>query len=271
MSPIYVRPEREQAEHDRLIRFLQTTYSEQFEVVANPGDERIAPVKIAAGTHFPDLVLGDGKRVVGIVEIETAASVNNLETMAKWVPFSRARVLFHLYVPVLGYEAAVRLAEAHHVKASEIWTYRPASEGFDLVRMYVDPSVARREPVKAVAAKAKPVAEKTPAAKPVAAVPAVAVAPAKAAKAAAKPEKPAAKPEKLAKAEKPAAKPEKSAKRTAVIAKVKPKAKAPARVAPRKAVAAPARNAKTARPKAAAKSSAKGGATKKGTGARKKR
>jgi hypothetical protein len=151
VSPIYVRPEREQAEHDRLIRFLQAKYK-KFDVIVNPGDERNAGVKIAAVSHFPDLILNEDKRLAGLVEIETAASVNNLETMAKWVPFSRARVPFHLYVPVQGYEAAVRLAEAHHVKATEIWTYRPASEGFDLVRMFVDTALAAR-PSRAVAAK----------------------------------------------------------------------------------------------------------------------
>jgi hypothetical protein len=155
VSPIYVRPEREQAEHDRLIRFLQAKYSRKFEAVANPGDERVAPVKVAAVTHFPDLVLTDASRLAGVVEIETAASVNNLETMAKWVPFSRARVPFHLYVPVQGYEAALRLAEAHNVKAAEIWTYRPAVEGFDLVRMHFDAALQAVRLPKAPAAKTK--------------------------------------------------------------------------------------------------------------------
>jgi hypothetical protein len=156
VSPIYVRPEREQAEHDRLIRFLQAKYSKKFEAVANPGDERVAPVKVATAVHFPDLVLNNGKALAGVVEIETAASVNNLETMAKWVPFSRARVPFHLYVPVQGYEAAMRLADAHRVKAAEIWTYRAANDGFDLVRMFVDESVQSRAP-KPVAAAPKSV------------------------------------------------------------------------------------------------------------------
>lgn len=153
MSPIYVRPEREQAEHDRLIRFLQAKYK-KYEVVANPGDERNASIKVAATTHFPDLVLNSDRKLAGVVEIETAASVNNLETMAKWVPFSRARVPFHLYVPVQGYETALRLAEAHQVKAAEIWTYRSATTGFDLVRMFVDSSAAGRAAKSAAARQA---------------------------------------------------------------------------------------------------------------------
>jgi hypothetical protein len=248
VSPIYVRPEREQAEHDRLIRFLQAKYSRKFEAVANPGDERVAPVKVAAATHFPDLVLNEDKRLAGVVEIETAASVNNLETMAKWVPFSRARVPFHLYVPVQGYEAALRLAEAHQVKAAEIWTYRPATEGFDLVRMFVDPVIAARatkaaatraataKPVaakpaastpaasKPVAASSKPVAAKPVAAKPAAAKPAVRVA----AKAAARP---AAKPKTPARARPAAAKAKPASPRRATVPKG---SKKPARSVPTK-------------------------------------
>ena len=277
MSPIYVRPEREQAEHDRLIRFLQAKYSKRFEAVANPGDERTAPVKVAAVTHFPDIVLNEDKRLAGVVEIETAASVNNLETMAKWVPFSRARVPFHLYVPVQGYEAALRLADAHQVKAAEIWTYRPATEGFDLVRMFVDPAIAARATraaaTRAAAAKpvakpvpAKPVPVKVAAAKPMAAKP-VAVKPVAA--------KPAAT---RAAASKPAA--TKPVVRVAAKAAVKatPKAKAAVKAKPavskakpataRRAAAVPKRPAKPARP-ASAKPASKG--AKKGAGARKGR
>lgn len=217
MSPIYVRPEREQAEHDRLIRFLQAKYSRKFEAVANPGDERVAPVKIATATHFPDLVLNDGKKLAGLVEIETAASVNNLETMAKWVPFSRARVPFHLYVPVPGYEAAMRLAEAHQVKAAEIWTYRPANEGFDLVRMFVDASVAKAAPAKAAPA-APPKPAPAPAVKKAAPAKAAAAAkrPAPKAKAARAPARPKAA---AKKAKAPAARPKPSARASKAAAK----------------------------------------------------
>lgn len=240
--PIYVRPEREQAEHDRLIRHLQTTYSQQYEAVANPGDERNAPVRISTGTHFPDLVLNDGKRLAGLVEVETVASVNNLETMAKWVPFSKARVPFHLYVPVPGYEAALRLAEAHHVKAAEIWTYRPASDGFDLVRMYVDAGMAASRRVSPVS---------------------VSTAGSARAKSASAPKKPVPPPAKPARAARPAA-PAKSAKRPAAVA-AKAKSAKPARPAARKAAAKPAKPARAKAGKPAPRPA------KKGAGARKKR
>lgn len=175
-----MRPVREQLEHDRLIRYLQAKYKRKFEAATNVGDERIAPVKIGGATFFPDLVLTAGKKLAGVVEVETGESVNNLEAMAQWVHFSRARVPFHLYVPVPGYDAARRLCAANDAKPAEIWTYRGTNEGFDLIRVFHDAEAA---------------AVKPPAAPPV-----------KAPKGAAKPAKKAAAPKAPAKAKKPAAK-----------------------------------------------------------------
>ena len=156
MSPIFVRPVREQLEHDRLIRFLQAKYKrKQLDAAINVGDERVVPVKIGAANFFPDLVLTSGKKLAGVVEVETGESVNNLEALAQWTHFSRARVPFHLYVPVPGYDAARRLCEANGARPAEIWTYRPTMDGFDLVRIHHDASAAQAP---------KPVATKTPAA-----------------------------------------------------------------------------------------------------------
>ncbi len=197
MSPIFVRPVREQLEHDRLIRHLQTRYKRKFEALINPGEERAAPVKFGAATFYPDVVLMDGKKLAGVVEVETGESVNNLEAMAQWVHFSRARVPFHLYVPVPAYDAARRLADSHQARVAEIWTYRPTIEGFDLVRMFHDTAAATSAPARKTAPPAKPAPKA--AAKPVV-------------KAAAKPPAPA-----VAK-KKPAAKPVKSAKPAAKAA-----------------------------------------------------
>jgi hypothetical protein len=164
VSPIFIRPVREQLEHDRLIRHLATTYkSKKFEVGTNLGDEQVAPVKIGTNTFFPDVVLTDGRKLAGLVEVETGESVNNLEAMAQWVHFSRARVPFHLYVPVHGYDAAKRLCEANHAKVSEIWTYRAVMDGFDLVRVFAETPTAA-----ATAAAARRAAASAPAAKPAA-------------------------------------------------------------------------------------------------------
>ena len=232
MSPIFVRPVREQLEHDRLIRYLQkhlqAKFKRKFEISANAGDEQVAPVKLAGRTFYPDLVLLEGKKLAGLIEVETAESVNNLEAMAQWVHFSAARVPFHLYVPVTAFDAARRLSEANHAAVGEIWTYRPSLDGFDLMRMHHDPAAsARRVVLPRPAAPARPAPTrpvgKTPAAKP----PAKPVAPAKAAKPVAKtaarsaarpPARPAAKP--VAKpAARPPAKP--AARKTAAKKKSK--------------------------------------------------
>lgn len=145
MTPIFVRPVREQLEHDRLIRFLLAKFKakRKFDVLANVGDERQAPIKVGNNTYFPDLVLVDGKKVAALIEVETGESTNNLEAMAQWTHFSRARVPFHLYVPVLAIDAARRLCEANNVLASEIWSYRPVNDQFDLVRVHHDPDAVR--------------------------------------------------------------------------------------------------------------------------------
>ena len=125
MSPILVRPVREQLEHDRVIRLLQAKLKRKHDVVMNIGEDQTVPVRIGQVQIFPDLVLTSvdrGKKLMGTVEVETAESVNHLEAMAQWVHFSRARVPFHLYVPVTGYDTARRLCEANGARPSEIWT-----------------------------------------------------------------------------------------------------------------------------------------------------
>ena len=171
MSPIFVRPAREQDEHDRLVRHLEGKYKKKFDVGVNVRDEQTFPVKIGQNTYYPDLVmLGDTKKPVGLVEVESGESVNNLEAMYQWVHFSRARVPFHLYVPVHAYDTARRLCEANHARVSEIWTYRGVPDGFDLVRMHQDPAAVNvpvprppKKDAKAAVPAAKPA---KPAAKP---------------------------------------------------------------------------------------------------------
>ena len=84
MSPILVRPVREQLEHDRIIRLLQAKLKRKHEVAVNVGDEQTAGVKVGPGQMFPDLVLTSqdkGHRLEGLIEVETGESVNHLEAM----------------------------------------------------------------------------------------------------------------------------------------------------------------------------------------------
>ena len=124
MSPILVRPVREQLEHDRIIRLLQAKYKRKFEVAINPGSEQTTPVG-GPPPWYPDLVLQDarGKKLLGVVEVETAESVNHLEAMSQWVAFSRFRTSFHLYVPASMIDVARRLCQDMQIPVGELWAY----------------------------------------------------------------------------------------------------------------------------------------------------
>ena len=94
MSPILVRPVREQLEHDRVIRLLQAKLKRKHDVVTNIGEDQTVPVRIGQVQIFPDLVLTStdrGHKLMGTVEVETAESVNHLEAMAQWAHLGRAR------------------------------------------------------------------------------------------------------------------------------------------------------------------------------------
>jgi hypothetical protein len=126
LSPILVRPVREQLEHDRVIRLLQAKYKRKFDVVINPGNEQNAPVMVGTSPWYPDLVLFSqerGRRLMGTVEVETAESVNHLEAMSQWKTFSQLRAPFHLYVPASSIDPARRMATDLQTNVAEIWAY----------------------------------------------------------------------------------------------------------------------------------------------------
>jgi hypothetical protein len=268
LSPILVRPVREQLEHDRVIRLLQAKYKRKTEVAINPGSQQTMPVGPGDAPWYPDLVLyGNDRnhRLLGVVEVETAESVNNLEAMSQWATFSRLKVPFHLYVPISYIDVARRLCADLQITPPEIWTYQAIGEQIRFA-MVQKGAVAelKYKPLPASAVKAakpaapkpepaKPPAPAPPAPKPVAAKPAAAKAPP--AKPAAKP--PAAKP---AATKAAAAKPAVTKPATTKPAMTKPAAKvAPA---PRRAAAPPARAAVAKPAKVAAKTAVKPAARK---------
>jgi hypothetical protein len=164
LSPILVRPVREQLEHDRVIRLLQAKLKRKYDVAANVGEEQTTGVRIGAGQMFPDLVLTStkGKRLDGIVEVETAESVNHLEAMAQWAHFGRARAAFHLYVPASTVDIARRLCVENNVVVSEIWSYHAIADQtrFTLVHRTNAPRGAAAKPT--VSRAARPESAKKP-------------------------------------------------------------------------------------------------------------
>jgi len=145
VSPILVRPVREQLEHDRIIRLLQSKCRRKFDVGINPGVEQNAAVGNGAAALYPDLVLQSqerGRRVQAIVEVETGESVNHLEALAEWAHFSRVRAAFHLYVPAAMVEVARRLCEDNQIHVHEIWSYHSFGDEvrFTLVHRSKEPA-----------------------------------------------------------------------------------------------------------------------------------
>jgi hypothetical protein len=131
VSPILVRPVREQLEHDRIIRLLQSKFRRKFDAGMNPGAEQNASVGSGPSALYPDLVLSSqerGHRLQGVVEVETGESVNHLEALAQWAHFSKTRAAFHLYVPGGMVDVARRLCEDNHIHVTEIWSYHTVGD-----------------------------------------------------------------------------------------------------------------------------------------------
>ena len=147
MSPILVRPVREQLEHDRVIRLLQVKLKRKHEVIANIGEDQSTSVKIGQLQIFPDLVLTSADRarkLLGTVEVETSESVNHLEARSQWAHLGRARAPFHLYVPLGSVDIARRLANENQVNISEIWSFHTIGDQTHFRLVHRAPEDTRR-------------------------------------------------------------------------------------------------------------------------------
>jgi hypothetical protein len=172
LSPILVRPVREQLEHDRVIRLLLVKLKRRHDVVMNIGEDQTVPVKIGQVQIFPDLVLTStdrGHKLMGTVEVETAESVNHLEAMAQWAHLGRARAPFHLYVPAGSVDIARRLAAENQVNVAEIWSYHTIGDQTRFTMVHRAPTPEpRRAPAEkasrpaAAPRRAKPAARRAP-------------------------------------------------------------------------------------------------------------
>jgi hypothetical protein len=157
VSPILVRPVREQLEHDRMIRLLQLKFKRRYEAGMNPGNEQNAPVGVGPSALYPDLVLmaqNRGRKVEVVVEIETGESVNHLEALAQWAHFARIRAAFHLYVPAGMVDVARRLCEDNQIHVAEIWSYHMLGDQprFALVHRSKEAAPRPKAPARSAAA-----------------------------------------------------------------------------------------------------------------------
>ena len=148
MSPILVRPVREQLEHDRVIRLLQVKLKKRHdEVIANIGDDQSTSIKIGQMQVFPDLVLTTadrGRKLLGTVEVETSESINHLEARSQWAHLGRARAPFHLYVPLGSVDIARRLAAENQVNVSELWSFHTIGDQTHFRLVHRAPEDTRR-------------------------------------------------------------------------------------------------------------------------------
>ena len=155
MSPILVRPVREQLEHDRIIRLLQAKWRRKYDVGINPGNEQNAPVGMGPAAIYPDVVLTSlerGHRLQGVIEVETGESVNHLEALAQWGHFSKLRAPFHLYVPAGMVDVARRLCEENQFHVNEIWSYHTVGDQIRFTLVNRSREVSASTPVRARAA-----------------------------------------------------------------------------------------------------------------------
>ena len=158
MSPILVRPVREQLEHDRVIRLLQQKYKRRFSVGINPGVEQNTAVGTGPDAQYPDLVLtaqGTGRKLAGVVEVETNESVNQLEAMAQWARLGRLPVEFALYVPVGVAGVARRFCTDHRIGVTEIWTYHALGDQVRFAQVHRVPLGEKLAGARAAAAEAR--------------------------------------------------------------------------------------------------------------------
>ena len=164
MSPILVRPVREQLEHDRVIRLLQVRLKRRHDVVTNIGEDQTVPVRIGQVMIFPDLVLTSadrGHKLMCTVEVETAESVNHLEALAQWAHLGRARAPFHLYVPAGSVDIARRLAAENQVNVAEIWSYHTIGDQTRFTMVHRTPTPEPRRVTAAKTARPAPGSSRT--------------------------------------------------------------------------------------------------------------
>jgi hypothetical protein len=172
VSPILVRPVREQLEHDRVIRLLPARYRRRFEVGINPGAEQNTAVGTGLKAIYPDAVLyspDKARKILGVAEVETVESVNHLEVMSQWAAFGRLKVAFHLYVPASSIDVARRMASEYQVVFAELWSYDNVGDQVRFTLIHRTPEPTR--PAAKAAAGARPPASRPSRAAARAAVP----------------------------------------------------------------------------------------------------
>ena len=165
MTPILVRPVREQLEHDRVIRLLQQRWRRKYAVGINQGSETAASV--AAGRDRSCTRTSSWRRSASPTSPRSSSRsrpASRSTTSRRWPSgcgWAQLKAEFHLYVPTGSVDPARRLCSEHNIPVAEIWTYppdrRPDAVQHGLQGARRRPRAARRA---AAEAPAKPAARK---------------------------------------------------------------------------------------------------------------
>lgn len=152
LTAIILRSFREQQEHDRVVRLLQSRLRRRYSVSVNVRKEKTAPVRAAGNVMYPDLTLTStegSRRLHGVVEVETAQSINDLEAKAEWVNLGKVRGAFYLYVPSGTAEIALRLCQDNEIAVTEIWSYNAVGTQmrFTMAHRVAPKRKERRQPI----------------------------------------------------------------------------------------------------------------------------
>jgi hypothetical protein len=161
VSPILVRPVREQLEHDRVIRLLQAKNRRKFEAGINPGAQQNVAIGGGSSALYPDVILASpdrGRKAQVVIEVETGESVNHLEALAEWAHFAKLRIPFHLYVPSNMVDVARQLCDDNHIVVSEIWSYHGIGDDVRFTLIHQARQVPEPAPRRAVSSSAAPAA-----------------------------------------------------------------------------------------------------------------
>ncbi|HEX7085539.1 MAG TPA: hypothetical protein VF198_04200 [Vicinamibacterales bacterium] len=132
-----------------MIRLLpQELASRKVEVAINPGSEQNASVG-SGRKDYPDALIystDKGRRLIGVIEVETGESVNNLEATWQWAQLARLKVPFHLYVPMSAVDVARRLSVANQIPVAEIWSYHQVGDQMKFTLIHRDAEAAALPP-----------------------------------------------------------------------------------------------------------------------------
>ena len=153
-----MRPFREQVDHDRVIRQLQSRFRRKYSVGVNVGSLQETTIRVAGVSVNPDLVLTSTegvRRLHAVVEVETSESINDLEAMAEWARFAKARGAFYLYVPAGTSDIAQRICQKKAIRVTEIWTYFFVGDNLRFSIVYRSPSAQRAAQAKKLEAELK--------------------------------------------------------------------------------------------------------------------